>query len=311
MAYDVSTMSTSQVIAATDLERETGLGKDLLRKWRSRYGFPTPIRLGDGSNGYPKDQVAQLRLIKRLQDSGFRPAQIVGKPLADLDRMASAMACASCTDHWSPFTRNAIEYLKQHDLRSLQKSLAETRAQTTLTDFVQKTVAPLTVALGEAWARNEIEVYQEHICTDILVRQLHADLDETIVIPGAPKILFATPHDEHHVLGILMAQAVLSDLGADCISVGAHIPVEDLSKAVLACQSDILALSFSFSYPKRRIRPLLLQLRKLLPLTVEIWAGGAGAEVVKRPPKGIRIFTTLQGAAGVLAKRIAQDKGAG
>ena len=49
-----------------EVERDTGLGKDTLRVWERRYGFPVPGRDRQGERSYPQDQVQRLRVIKRL-----------------------------------------------------------------------------------------------------------------------------------------------------------------------------------------------------------------------------------------------------
>jgi DNA-binding transcriptional MerR regulator len=59
-------MRTTLFVSPSDIERETGLGKDQLRKWRQRYNFP-PIELtADGKAAYSRKTVDQLCLIKRL-----------------------------------------------------------------------------------------------------------------------------------------------------------------------------------------------------------------------------------------------------
>jgi MerR family transcriptional regulator, light-induced transcriptional regulator len=298
-------MHPQRLIPPTELERETGLSKDLLRTWRLRYGFPVPVE-GEGGNGFTKEQVAQLRIIKRLLDSGFRPALIVGKPLATLISLADVVSCrAGCTET-SPIIREALGLLEKVDVAGLENLLLRERQARSLTDFVVETVAPLTGALGEAWSKGEIDVYHEHLCTGALTRRLYAEIAACTPGVGYPRFLFATPPDEMHALGMLMAQAVLADHGAHCISVGAHVPLGDLEMAATACKADVLALSFSFSYPKRRVRPFLVHLRSLLPPGIEIWAGGAGVADIARPPKGVRVFSDLRQAiialSGMLVK---------
>jgi len=294
-------MNTASIVDATELERETGLGKDLLRKWRSRYGFPTPLHGADGEYGYPKEQIAQLRLIKRLQNAGFRPNHIVGKSLADLKLLIEAVARGGSEAPESPVTQEVLDFLKQFDLDAIDRLLVRERNRQSLQEFIMQTVSPLVTAVGEAWARGEIEVYHEHLCTNVLIRRLFAEIGAAGSGAGSPRIVFATPSDELHVLGLLMAQAVLADQGAECIDVGANVPLSDLEMAVGGTQADILALSFSFAYPQWRVRPILRHLRERLPATVEIWAGGAGAAFIKRPPRGVRVFSNLHDASAALA----------
>lgn len=77
-------------IAAT--ERDTGLSKDVLRVWERRYGFPVPARDGHGERSYPAEQVARLRIIKRLLDQGHRPGRLVATSPAELDALAGRLS---------------------------------------------------------------------------------------------------------------------------------------------------------------------------------------------------------------------------
>jgi DNA-binding transcriptional MerR regulator len=67
------------------VERELGIGKDTLRVWERRYGFPNPKRDANGERRYPPDQVARLRLVRRLLDQGMRPHQLLSLPADALE----------------------------------------------------------------------------------------------------------------------------------------------------------------------------------------------------------------------------------
>ena len=49
--------STGQTWSIAEVERETGLGKDTLRVWERRYGFPVPLRDALGERAYPDEQL--------------------------------------------------------------------------------------------------------------------------------------------------------------------------------------------------------------------------------------------------------------
>ena len=66
-------------------ERETGLSKDVLRMWERRYGFPHPTRDDNAERRYPADQVAKLRAIKRLMETGMRPGKLIEQSLEELN----------------------------------------------------------------------------------------------------------------------------------------------------------------------------------------------------------------------------------
>ncbi|NTV70555.1 MAG: MerR family transcriptional regulator [Azonexaceae bacterium] len=256
-----------------------------------RYGFP--VFASHNGRIYSAEQLAQLRLIRRLIDDGFRPAQIVGKTLKELDSLASGCLGDEALVMAHPFSRQAIDRLKAYDLNGLKTLLLQARAGVTLSEYVCNVISPLTSAMGVAWVRNEIGIHHEHLCTGILVSLLSAELLTVSPTPDFPTIVFGTPVDEPHLLGLLMAQCVFADLGANCISLGPQVPVHEIAMTVHACQADIVAVSFSFAYPKRLVRPWLSKLQGLLPPGKVIWAGGAGAAGIRRKLPDVRIFSDL------------------
>lgn len=298
-------MHANSFVSLGDVERETGLGKDLLRKWRSRYGFPASGREGE-TVGYQREEINQLRLIRRLLDAGMRPNRVVGKTTEELEALVRALAGSIEECDWPESTRNAIRCLRDHDLDSVRSLLATERRNRTLGDFIRSVVAPLSGALGDAWARGDIAVYHEHLCTSLLIRLLQLEHVHFSAKPGYPRFIFSTMREELHTLGLQMAQATLAELGVDCIDVGPQMPVADLNMAARECKADVVALSFSRAFPSRQLRPALIQLREVLPSNVQIWAGGSGASVLKRAPAGIRIFSDLDEPTRVINEWVGQ-----
>ena len=74
-------------VSFSEIERETGFGKDQLRKWRQRFGFPPVESVAGGKAAYSRQTVDQLLLIKRLLEAGFRPGQVVDKTVPELEKL--------------------------------------------------------------------------------------------------------------------------------------------------------------------------------------------------------------------------------
>lgn len=291
-------------VSPSDIERETGFGKDQLRKWRQRFCFPLLKSTADGKAAYSRQTVDQLLLIKRLLEAGFRPGQVVGMTTPGLEKLELGLVLSAprvCRDE---LTAAFIESLKRADMAEFQWLLAQRRARGTLADFVRDTVAPLLINLGEAWRRKEIEIHHEHLCTCCIERYLHAEILQLKPKHGLPSVLFALPPGEHHLIGLLMTEAVLAERGARTISIGADIPLSNLALAAISCKAEVVALSFSFAYPAREIVPTLRHLRRLLPSPMQIWAGGGGVAGIRKPPKGVRIFSQLNEAVDALHEAV-------
>lgn len=284
------------------VERETGLSKDVLRKWEARYGFPRPLRDAFGERIYPPEQVERLCLIKRLMDTGMRPAGIVGKEMQDLLDLAGSRHVAARTAAGEAIETRAVELLRRHDPEGLRKTLQRLLLRQGLAAFVQDTISPLNHAVGEAWARGELEVYEEHIYTEAVQWVLRDALAALNDGQGRPRVLLTTLPEEPHGLGILMVAALFALEGAYCVTLGPQTPVAEIAAAVRAQAIDVVVLSFSIIYPPRRIPPALEELRQRLDDSVGIWAGGAGTARLHRTPAGTRRLPTLEDALDALAQ---------
>jgi methanogenic corrinoid protein MtbC1 len=283
------------------VERETGLSKDVLRKWETRYGFPLPERDGSGERLYPADQVARLRLIKRLLDSGMRPSHVVTQGPEVLNELAGRRGLGSGTGEADSFGRGFVNALRAHDAPLLRQSLNRLLRQEGLRPFVQDKLAALIRLVGEAWARGELDIHEEHLFSEIIQSMLRGVVDELNDPSGQPRILITTLPGEPHGLGLLMVAALASLETAYCLSLGTQTPLQDIRGAVEARSIDVVALSFSVNFPARAVSPALTQLREMLPDDVEVWVGGEGAVRWARPDDGIVVLESLSKIHGAIA----------
>ena len=283
-------MRTSPFFLPSEIEPETGFSNEQLRKWRQRFEFPPKESNLDGKPGFSLKTVAQLLLIKRLLEAGFRPAQVVGKTVLELEKLKSELGLNIQLALPDESTHKFIEYIKLAKLKEFIALLKKKRRTQTMLTFVQNTITPLMISIGDAWTRDEIDIHHEHLCTAYIERYLQAEILNFQPKKGLPVILFALPPGEHHLLGLLMAEAVLAENGAVTINIGSDIPLNNLKLAAISCKVDAVALSFSFAHPARDVLPTLLHFRRLLPPQIQIWAGGAGISVIRKKPKGVKMI---------------------
>lgn len=282
------------------VERDTGLSKDVLRVWERRYGFPIPTRDANGERLYPADQVERLRLIKRLMDQGHRPGKLFAKPAEELAglaprRVRAVPDPAIDQDELS----DLIGLIKRHDSAGYQQAMQQRLARKGLSSFVKDAVAPLTQRIGEAWEEGSLEVFEEHLFTELTKRLLRQAITTLPAGNAAPRIVLTSVPDEPHVLGLLMAEALLSLEGAQCIPLGTQMPLLEIVRAAGAHRADVVALSFSIAFPQRQIGGLLEQVRLMLPADVALWAGGRGI-ARQSPVPGTTLLTTLDEAVAAV-----------
>jgi methanogenic corrinoid protein MtbC1 len=284
-------MPNNAFVLQSEIERLTGFGIEQLRKWRQRFGFP-PVQYDvSGRVVYARESIDRLMVIKRLLEAGLRPGQVVAKTSAENLKMAADLNLFKPDVVRSESTNAFIKLLKHADSEAFKALLRKRRAKSTMLDFVQHTIAPLMVGVGDAWLSGEIDVFHEHLCTSMIERYLITQTFKLKPKIAFPIFLFALPPGERHQLGLLMVEAVMAEAGAYIVNAGTDIPLNSLKLAAVECKADVVALTFSFSYPPRDVVPTLAHLRRLLPSKMLLWAGGAGLSKVRRAPAGVRVMT--------------------
>ena len=123
------------------VERETGLSKDVLRVWERRYGFPRPARDENAERQYPADQIAKLRAIKRLMDTGMRPGKLIEQSLDELNELAETRVSRRRESPSPTAERDVFALLRGHNATGLQQALANLLMRQGLQHFVLETVA--------------------------------------------------------------------------------------------------------------------------------------------------------------------------
>jgi DNA-binding transcriptional MerR regulator/methylmalonyl-CoA mutase cobalamin-binding subunit len=294
---------TSRVSIAT-VERETGLSKDTLRVWERRYGFPAPLRDGNGERAYSRAQLDKLRLIRRCMDLGLRPGKIVGASLHELSERiaaldAGARASAGAADGGPG--QALIDMLKARQLIEMRDSLAQAMMRLGVQRFLIDVVAPLSAEVGRAWMRGEIEIHEEHLYSEQINHLLRQAISSCVPAVNAPRLLLTTLPGEEHQLGLLMAQAYLSVEGVHCISLGVQTPAFDVVRAASALGADIVGLSFSLAHQPRTVLAQLAELRDGLKPEVALWAGGTIVGRLRKVPDGVRLLASLADTTQALA----------
>jgi DNA-binding transcriptional MerR regulator/methylmalonyl-CoA mutase cobalamin-binding subunit len=281
------------VLNISAVERETGLSKDVLRMWERRYGFPKPDRDENGERQYSPADIGKLRAIKRLMDVGLRPGKIVALSLENLNAMADARTMPR-GDQLSPvLERDVLAMLQTHDATSLQHTLANLLMRQGLQKFVLETITPLNRAVGDAWMRGELQVFEEHLYTEQLQVALRTAINAFPRQIGNPRVLLTTFPSEQHGMGLLMVEAMMVPEGVQCISLGPQTPLEDIRHAAIAHKVHIVALSFSAAFPVRQASDGLTTLRRQLPQQYTIWAGGEMTRRVRKTMPGIVLLPDL------------------
>jgi DNA-binding transcriptional MerR regulator len=252
--------------------RLTGLSDHVIRAWERRYGAVRPRRSPGGTRLFSERDVARLRLLRAATEVGHRISDLA--PLGDdaIERLLSA-AAPSPSSRPLDAILTAIDGL---DAGELERLLAVQFAALGPTAFARAVAGPLLREVGDRWEHRRTSIASEHMLSALVRGLLGAALRPPARRDGKPRLLFATPEGERHELGLLSAAIGALEAGADVTYLGPDLPAEDLAQAARRIAPEAVALSV-VNLPSGPVRRYLGELRRQLPASIAIWAGGPAA----------------------------------
>lgn len=274
------------------VERDTGIARDTLRIWERRYGFPEPIRNDKGERMYPEVQLRRLQRIRRLLDQGLRPGKVIGLNDAGLDKLEANLYLEKPL---SDSVKHLLTVLQNTDGTELETALSIIYQQQGMQFFITETIVPLLYTVGERWAIGKLQVFEEHLLSEVLTRFLNSEISLLQKTAMKPRVLLATLPGEKHTLGLLMLAAMLSSRNVSVVNLGGEVPLDQIVAAVERFDVDVIGVTFSSSYQYENIRRNLIELRESITEGVDIWMGGEGAKRLRKLPVGVTKFTSLDG----------------
>ncbi len=274
----------------TDIERETGIGRDTLRIWERRYGFPAPQRNHRGERIYSSEELERLRLLKQLLDTGMQPGKLIKLDEHQLRQLTSQKTETAAL---SADVELLLTKLSTAPRFSLMGHLEKLLQQYGLSRFLTEVVAPMNHAVGEAWFAGRIGIIEEHQYAEeirIILINAMCNLPQD---KESPRVLLTTLPGEPHSIGLLMVACILRLERTNVLSIGVQTPLEEIVRGAVDSNSHIVGISCSEYITPRNTASLLVRLRKMLPDHILLWAGGSGVKSIRLLPSSIRLFNDL------------------
>ena len=294
--------STAHPLTLSDVERLTGLSREVLRKWTIRYRFPKPQRGKRGERTFCAADLSRLQLLAHLVAGGHRAGKVV--PL-EMEQLLTLLDERSAKQPASPqpgdiehHTLSLLTMLTSPSFAdALEIWLAALIKQVRLGPFVAHVMPAFNRAVGDAWQKGRLSVHTEHRYTEAIVRVVSRAMPDFPGKPSPTGVLMTTPPSELHTLGLLALQVQLRLAGAEVIGLGAQLPVDELLAAVSVYGAKVVAISISLNLDQDKAGEYLQLLRSGLPSDCALWAGGAGCAALPKPAlNGCEVFSDTSSA---------------
>jgi DNA-binding transcriptional MerR regulator len=214
-----------------------GVAVTTLRSWDRRYGLGPSAREAGKHRRYTPEDVARLRLMRRLTYSGVPPAEAAKAALREeavRDEGSGrrtgggrTIAVVGGDQVARGLARAAVALDDEGILRELRARLEEFGTRAVWNEIL----VPLLVGVGVRWEESGGDFVEvEHLlswCVSTALRERVAQGPAS----GAPVLLASAPGEEH-TLALEALAAVLSEDGRAVRMLGAKVPKAALSAAV-------------------------------------------------------------------------------
>src|SRR3954454_18763910 len=277
--------------------RLTGVTEASLRAWERRYAVVRPHRNESGYRVYDEDALAAVSTMRRLVDDGWSPAEAA---VAVRERTVPVVRDEEPGPHSTPLQPHALTYLQrflssaaQMDTVGIEESLDGGFALGSFEHVVDSWLFPTLEALGEGWARGEIDIAGEHAASHAAHRRLSAAFDAAGSRSRGPAVVVGLPSGSQHDLGALAFATATRRRGWDVLYLGSNVPVSSWEAAVRsrAAQAAVLAVVM----PEDRPTAIAVAERLLtLNPAPMVCAGGAAGDQLA---DGVRTLASGVGAA--------------
>ena len=260
--------------------RLTGVTEASLRSWERRYGVVVPHRNESGYRVYDEEALAAVSTMRRLVDDGWSPMEAaravrsgtvpaILEPV-DPPEISNGEEQPSAVTYMQLFLSSAARM----DTAGIEESLDGGFALGSFEHVVDSWLFPTLEALGEGWARGEIDVAGEHAASHAVHRRLSAAFEAAGSRSRGQPVVVGLPSGSQHDLGALAFATAIRRRGLDVLYLGANVPVNSWEAAVRsrAARAAVLSVVTPADRPAAVAVAERLLTRDLVPM---VCTGGA------------------------------------
>ena len=143
-----------------------------------------------------------------------------------------------------------FEKLKSYELNELVNIYNEyTKSVYSLLDFYEKVLIPILYKIGDQWAKGEIDVATEHVCSNATITLIDLINQKNInkKIPASSStrrpIIVCTPEGELHSIGCKIIESLLLEKGHEVYNITSALPINSIESYLYNIDPSIIIIS--------------------------------------------------------------------
>jgi len=234
-------VSDEKLYTIGTVSKLTGVGIITLRAWERRYKLIHPVRKNSGHRLFTREHIDQIIRITALNSQGLRISQITPDMLEnDLAEQSNEKAVE---DHWSAYIHSMISAIIAYDENRLEDLYNEILSLYPLELVTRKLLKPLLIELGLRWETEKGNVAEEHFFAFYLRNKLGSRFHHRRRHERGALLLLACMPGEYHEIALLLFALAANEQGFRLLTLGANMPLNELSYVARKRQCDAIVLS--------------------------------------------------------------------
>jgi len=248
-------------LSPAEVASALGVGVSTVKRWVDGEILPAHRTAG----GHRKLLLADvLRLVRENEFPHLDLAKLSGTPsISNPESLKEEMTSALSIGDEARF-RSLL--LRAHD------------GGMSLARLADEAIAPAMHSVGHGWESGKLEVYEEHLGTQICVAALEAlrsRVEAGVDREAQPLAIGASPEDDPYLVAGMLVQLTLAEAGWRSVFLGPNMPLDSLAAAAETEKPRLVFLSASYLHDREKFRRDYLELhRRCRAVNVSIVLGG-------------------------------------
>ena len=142
--------------------------------------------------------------------------------------------------------KNFFDLLIHGEIDEVYCIYKEFTKHNTLSTFYQNILRPVLYTIGDMWDSKKLDVGDEHIASNTVLRLLEIIKKEMRPrITKEKTILICTPYSENHIIPCLMLETFLSIRGYEIINLAPSVPMISILNQIQSKKPDLVLISIT------------------------------------------------------------------
>jgi DNA-binding transcriptional MerR regulator len=226
LAIFVFTMANYSI---DQLSNITGFSKLLIRTWENRYDLFNPKRTKTNIRFYDDDSLVKALNVQVLKEQGLKISKIASLNENEIEDLVRAISMNDDMYHLKQLNK-VIESGLTFDKALFHQVINESLDKYDTLYVYKNILLPALNRIGYLWLTNDILPSQEHFLSELIKQKLYSRIDRENNEDRQDKevwLLFL-PEGEHHEIGLLVANLILSENKKSVIYLGQSVPLKSL-----------------------------------------------------------------------------------